>query len=70
VTYGIFNLDSGNAIAWYDSADAAFRAALRIAEQEPEAVDSLGLMEFDDDGTPRQALEGQELINAATGVAA
>ncbi len=68
MNYGIFNLVSGSALAWYDSAEAAFAAVRQIAESEPDAVDELGLMHFDDGGTPKEALQGQELLNAAGGV--
>jgi hypothetical protein len=43
--YGIFSLESGSALAWYGSADAAFDAVRQIAESEPEAIDGLGLLE-------------------------
>jgi hypothetical protein len=68
--YGIFGLESGSALAWYESADAAFDAVRQIAESEPEAIDGLGLLEFDDNGAPRNSLQGQDLLNQAGGVVA
>lgn len=70
MTYGIFTLDSGTALAWFDSPRDAFEAVIQIAESEPDAVENLGFMEFDDDGEPTHALQGQELVNAAGGVPA
>ncbi len=70
MTYGIFSLESGNALAWFASQDEALDAVRQIIEGEPDAIDAVGLMEFDDRGHPSAALQGQELVAAARAVAA
>ena len=71
MTYGLFALGSGAALAWYSSPEEAYEAVRNIVGTEPDAVESLGLIEFEDNGTPGRALEGDELVNAAqSGVAA
>jgi hypothetical protein len=65
MTYGIFNLDSGNALAWYDSQPEALAAVGKLLGGEPDSAESVGLMEFDDNGHPTQSLLGQELAAAA-----
>jgi hypothetical protein len=67
MTYGIFSLESANALSWFDSEDAAFEAARRILRGEPEARESLGIMQFDDSGHPVGSLYGQELLDALQG---
>jgi hypothetical protein len=71
MTYGIFNVESGNALAWFDSQEAAYAAVLRMADAEPEAIDELGLLAYGDDGAPLgPAVMGEELIHDAQAVAA
>jgi hypothetical protein len=71
VTYGIWNLEAGSAIAWFDSTRDAYEAVLLIAATDPAAIDELGLVTYTDDGAPTgEAMIGQELINEAQGVLA
>lgn len=69
MTYGIFSMESGNALAWYDSEAEALEAAHRLLRAEPDAVESVALMEFDDRGHPQHSWLGQDLHAAAGGVA-
>jgi len=68
MTFGIFSIESGNALSWFSSEEEAFSAVRTILQSEPEAIDSLGLMDFDDRGHPFRAWHGQELQDAARGV--
>ena len=64
MTYGIFSLESGNALSWFDSEDAALDAAGRLLSAEPEAKESVGVMWFDDRGHPVESLQGEALLDA------
>jgi len=70
VHYGILNIESGNLRESFASEQEALAALAEILEREPEAADSLGLLIQDDDGKPVDALHGQRLRDAVTGVAA
>lgn len=61
MTYGIFSLESGSAIAWFDSEEAALDAARQIIDGEPDAVNSIGVATFDDGGHPEHAVQGPVL---------
>jgi hypothetical protein len=64
VKYGIFSLESGNALEWFDSDDDAIDALKRLVAEEPEAVEAVGVMEFDDAGHPTWSLFGAQLVQA------
>lgn len=70
MTYGIFSLDSGNALKWFASEDEAFRAVHAILRSEPDAAGSLGVMAFDDNGHPSGSWHGDALMRAAQGTPA
>ncbi len=63
--FGIFNQDTGNAVAWFDSEDAALEAISRVLRAEPEAIGELGLVEFDEHGHPQRVRQGDELSAGA-----
>jgi hypothetical protein len=50
MTYGLFNLDSGNLIDSLSSEQSVRAAIAEILETEPEAEEHLGLVVTDDDG--------------------
>jgi len=64
VTYAILNIESGNLRASFDSEREALSALAEIFESEPEAVNSVGLLIQEDDGTPVDGLYGQRLREA------
>lgn len=64
MTFGIFSLDSANALRWFDSEEAAFHGVRQILADEPGAIDSVGVMAFDEQGHPVTSWHGQELMSA------
>ena len=59
--FGIFSFGSGNVVAWYDSEPAALEAVGKLFRDEPDCVDDVGLMQFDEHGHPERAVQGARL---------
>lgn len=62
-SYGIFHLDSGNAFAWFESQGEAIEVVRRIISNDPDSLELVGLMEFDETGHPMRSLHGQDLAS-------
>ena len=70
LTYGIISLETGTALHWFDSETAAFAAARKILEGEPDALDTFGVARFDDSGHAVESWTGKTLLEASRGVPA
>jgi hypothetical protein len=67
MTYGIFSMESGSALAWCESMDDAIGTVRAITEGEPDALEVVSITTFSDTGEPGEVLHGAELVEAMRG---
>jgi hypothetical protein len=62
MTYSLFSTDSGSILESYRTPERAYDAAARMLATEPDAIESVALVTFDDRGHAVESVEGPALV--------
>jgi hypothetical protein len=62
VTYMALSIPGGNAIDCWDTEEDALKWVAYVLEAEPDAADSFGVLEFDEDGMVTRSVYPEETV--------
>jgi len=66
VAYELWETQTGNLMAWYDTAEQALRVVSETARRHgPSSVSTFALVRVDDDGEIETVTDGSELLEQA-----